>query len=242
MRHQYSKASYEGVNKGFIGWPKIFENNSNRTIYVSWWFKPSIDINSAGGHNKLIRVWDAPSGKFTRISWTQILLGAYMPEGSQPDYSGWKGNTGEWNRLELLANSDEGTIKTWTNGELIHSVTNYKKEDTPEGLSIALIGFDPNYADRYSSLVFRMDDIYVSSSPARVEISSSAIWSKTNKNKEIQPKVSWAESEIEVSLNLGQFVEEEDLYLYVINDNGEVNEQGFRICPKCPNKTQLKLE
>lgn len=236
-RHSRSKTHYMGKEKAFLGVPRAFDNNTNRNIYVSWWFYNSYDINEYGGHNKVIRLWDDLDGTKTRISWTQILLGAY----GNSSWISWGGNDGEWNRLEIYANADQGTIQTWTNGKPIHSVSDYEKISTPDGMTIWLIGFDPNY-DVYENLEIRLDDIYVSSSPARVELSTSPTWKDAGNKREIQPFSSWESNRIEVDVNLGQFSEQDNLYVYVIDTNGNVNSEGVSICPLCPSSPTLELQ
>ncbi|MBZ0333687.1 hypothetical protein [Marinobacter sp. AL4B] len=235
QRHQHSSANYLGLEKAFLGVPSAFSDSTNKNIYVSWWFKPSGDINEFGGANKLIRIWDSLDGKDTRISWTQALLGAYK-DGSEWD--SWAGKSGVWNRLEIFANGEKGTIKAWTNGKIIHSVSDFEKSTIQDGLTVWLIGFDPNY-DVYESLEIKMDDIFISSSPERIELSTSQYWSEAGSKKEIQPVVSWNDSEISIKLNLGQFDKNDDLYIYVVTKDESVNENGIRLnnepCKKCPS-------
>ncbi|MFL1453592.1 hypothetical protein ACJO5Y_04015 [Marinobacter sp. GN3S48] len=235
-RHPGSSAHYMGKEKAFLGVPRAFDNNTNRNIYVSWWFYASYDIDRYSGHNKLIRIWDDLDGTKTRISWTQVLLGAY----GDTNWGGWGGVDGAWNRLEVFANADEGTIDVWTNGKPVHSVTNYQKESSPDGMTIWLIGFDPNYDD-YTDLEIRMDDIFVSSSPARVELSTSPTWNDAGSKREIQPFSSWSSSRIEVDINLGQFSTQDNLYVYIVDPNGNVNSEGYSICPQCPKSPSLEL-
>ncbi|WP_138441571.1 hypothetical protein [Marinobacter alexandrii] len=235
-RHKRSSAHYFGIKKAFLGVPRAFDNASNRNIYASWWFYASYDIDRYEGHNKLIRLWDDLDGTKTRISWTQILLGAY----GDTVWGDWGGNDGSWNLLEVFANADKGTIDVWTNGKIVHSVANYQKESSSEGMTVWLIGFDPNYDD-YTNLEIRLDDIFVASSPARVELSNSSTWKGAGNRREIQPATSWSSSKIEVNLNLGQFDAQENLYIYVIDTDGNVNSNGYPICPLCPVSPDLEL-
>ncbi|MGF2685366.1 hypothetical protein ACQUWM_02590 [Marinobacter sp. DUT-3] len=238
-RHSNSKAHHRGVTKSYLGWPANFKDNANRSIYVSWWFKPYGDIDAQGGANKLIRIWDDPNGKHTRISWTQELLGGY---GGDASWKGWQGTAHQWNRLEIYVNSDAGTITTWTNGKIVHHVTDFVKADYDGGLTIGLVGFDPNYNDRYEGLRFDFDDIYASESLARVEISDQSEWDSAGNRKELQIPRLWSNDKLELTVNLGQFDASQGLYLYVVNDNGEVNQQGYQICSKCPSTPEMGIE
>ena len=228
LRHQYSTAAYKGINKAFLGWPRAFKDNTNKNLYVSWWFKTNMDLNEYGGHNKLIRIWDDGSGEKTRISWTQILLGAYHP--TETHYKGWQGKVNQWNRLEIFADSENGKIKVQTNGETIFDVNDYQKEDSDKGLSIRLIGFDPNYASEYKDLVFKMDDIFASSSPARIEISTSPEWNEEGMLKELQVPIFWSDNKISFKYNKGTLPNSTPLYLYIIDNNDQLlNQSGIKL-------------
>ncbi|MEP3560940.1 MAG: hypothetical protein ABJM19_10745 [Marinobacter sp.] len=249
QRHQYSKANYHIRTKGYLGWPRAFDGNANRKLYVSWWFKPNVSPDAQGGHNKFIRIWDDPSGNYTRISWTQVMLGAYQDQSGeiQSDWGGWKGDVAQWNRHEIYVDSENQSIQTWVNGQLTHSVKNFYKQNSSAGLTIGLVGFDPNRSENYGSFESKMDDIYASSVPARVELSTSATWSGAGSKKELQPFEKWTDSSIDVNVNLGQFKSSDKLYVYVIDPNGLVNQNGVDVtgascekCPRSPNSLEIK--
>ena len=74
-----------------------------------------------------------------------------------------------------------------------------------------------------------MDDAFADLTQARVEISESATWNETIQvRKEIQIPLTWSDTEITVSTNLGQFASSDTLYVYVINDDGTVS-PGYQI-------------
>lgn len=236
-----SSISYAGEAKGYVGWPRAFKESQNDTLYVSWWFKSNIHPDSAGGHNKFIRIWDDPKGEHTRIAWTNVLMAG--------EWVTWPGEVGVWNRMEIYVGAEDqsGTrpVTAWTNGTLTANAADSDERMDNTGLTIGLIGFDPNYIDNYTSMRFYLDDIYVSSSPARIELSNEPQWSKIRKNKEIQPPIDWFDNEVTARLNLGQFKDYNgDLYLYVIDNEGKVNESGLKlsICEKCPEPPEISVE
>jgi len=82
------------------------------------------------------------------------------------------------------------------------------------------------------------DDIYIAtgeSSQARVEICDNALWEDCL-NKAHQIPVSWNDSEIVVSYNEGSFSDNQDMYLYVIDEDGVVNEGGYKIVGSIPEQ------
>lgn len=237
-----SSKVYQGTGKAFLGWPKAFENNRNNTLYLTWYLKPMKDPDEFGGSNKFTRIWDAPDGSGTRLAWNQVLIGGESIPNSS--WANWGGNVGSWNRMEMLIDGRRGLVKAWTNGKQIHNITSFSKANVQEGLTPAQLGFDANYADRYETLRFYIDDIYVADTPARVELSSSSTWDATAGNREIQPINSWSGTNISFEVNLGNLDPGGPLYLYVIDEDERVNSQGFEVaaCPKCPEPTVLEIE
>jgi hypothetical protein len=216
------------------------QGQTNNSIYVSWFFNPSESPSDAGGSNKFIRIWDHGSGDYTRISWTQMHM-TYEGQPS-PSWSHWGGGKNTWNHLEIWVDGAEGVIQARTNGKLIHDISDFKKSPIDEGLNIKLIGFDPSIPAKYSTLKFMLDDLYVSTSRARVVLSESATWDAARANGKPQLVKSWSNEEISFELQprTGQQVEE--LYLFVVDSNGEANSQGFPLCPQCPNPPVVLMQ
>ncbi|MFO7528765.1 MAG: hypothetical protein R6W86_08195 [Marinobacter sp.] len=239
LRTPDSKAVYEGRVKSYLGWPRSMQDTETKTLYVSWWYKPSQTVDQ-GGSNKFLRIWDDSSGNNTRISWTQMhmiydaLDLGYIPPTSwattQPD-------PGTWNRLEIYADADAGAITASLNGDVKHKLNDFKKSPTYRGLTVALVGFDPSIKDNYPNYSFRMTDIYVSETQARVEISDSPTWDPTS-HREVLNVNSWSDQSIDVTFNLYAHKASSSLYLYVIDNNGSVNANGYQLCEKCPSQVQ----
>jgi hypothetical protein len=114
------------------------------------------------------------------------------------------------------------------NGKKVIDVNDFKKSDTSQGLTAALIGFDPSFGDRYSDMKFAIDDIYMSDAQARVEISSSSEW-QPNIESEILTTKSWSGSEVVVDANIQMLDTSDNLYIYVFDNNGKVNHNGFSV-------------
>lgn len=243
LRSKYRRSVYSGVTKGFLGWPRVTDTKNQNTLYVSWWFKAEGSISSETGSNKVIRVWDSPSGKNTRVSWTQHHLTADNETFSAgSSWKNWGGVDNKWNRLEIWLDSNNNILKAWTNGEAIHSYDNFRKSNTTDdSLTVGLIGFDPNVGQNYSGLKFHFSDIYASRSIARVELSNSPTWTTKNSIKEIQPPIAWSNSEIKVRLNPGT-INPETAYIYIVDSNGNANNNGYPICSSCPKPPQLLIE
>ena len=201
-------------------------------IYASFWYKPDESIDVSGHSSKFVRVWDDNSGKGTRISWTQMHL-VYGGENS-PSWGDWSGDTGAWNRLEFYVNTETGVIKAWTNGLLVHDISDFVKRPAypNKGINVERIGFDPGGTNppRFDSSI---SEIYISNSPARVELCDAPAWSQCGL-KELQPVDNWVPDQITFTIARGQFLEDTPLYVYVVDHQGRVNETGLPLCHDCP--------
>lgn len=232
---------YFGVgHKNFLGNPKYNASESTRTkLYVSWWYKPGKSPADEGGSNKFIRIWDNPNGYGTRISWTQMHLtcGTNNESPNNVSWKQWNGNVNQWNHKEIYVDLDERYIKAWLNGSLVHDLTCEKsKAYANVPLYISVLGFDHGDTT-YRSMNTSIDDIYIGSSLARVEISNSPKWTPVM-IKEIVPISAWSDKEI-LTLPINGVVRlSSDLYVYVLNEKNEVNKDGFKVtcnqCPKAP--------
>jgi hypothetical protein len=78
-----------------------------------------------------------------------------------------------------------------------------------------------------------MDDIYISTTQARVEICEAAQWSACRK-KEIQYPTAWADGRITVRLNKGARSSLTGAYLYVIDSTGAANANGIPLASVAP--------
>lgn len=238
LRTPTSSAAYYGDVKSYLGWPRALDGKSNRKIYISWWYKPNQLVDN-GGSNKFVRVWDRSDGNGTRISWTQMHMTYSSTSGnSETNWATTQPNANTWNHMEIFVDADNNRITNWLNGERKHNVTDFQKANTSEGLNVGLVGFDPSIASNYPNYTFRMDDIYVSPTLARVELSDSPTWDLANRREPLNV-TSWSDSKIAADLNLLSFGSSDGLFVYVVDQNGVANKEGFPLlCEKCPSKPE----
>lgn len=229
-------------HSSYLGKPKLSDPNAvSKELYVSWWYRPSIDPRDQGGSNKFIRVWDNEDGKGTRISWTQMHL-TCIDSGTenQVSWATWNGDIGKWNHHEFYINLNPGKEKivARVNGKVLHDITNCTKDtalykDAP--LFVGLIGFDHG-SGAYTTMETSIDDIYIGKLQARVVVSKSPTWSNASAN-EVLPIKSWTNNKIEaglISLTSNERVSH-NTYVYVVDENGLVNANGIKLqCPSCP--------
>lgn len=234
LRTKKASAVYYGKRRSYLGYPTALDGKSNRSLYVSWWYKPSAAVDN-GGSNKFIRIWDQRDGNGTRISWTQMHMTFNDLNDTSPNWWSTQPTPNAWNHLEIFVDADQNLIQTWLNGEISHNISTFQKANTSEGLDVGLIGFDPSIGDNYDSYSFRMTDIYISLSKARVELSDSSNYDPTS-HREVLLVKDWSDKTITANMKLFSFDSLQGLYLYVIDKDGNVNKTGFPVCEKCPGQ------
>jgi len=83
----------------------------------------------------------------------------------------------------------------------------------------------------------RFDDVYLATGPyaqARVEICNHSTYT-TSTNCSIATVTSWSDTEITATLRQGSLSSFNKTYLYVFDANGNVNPNGYPLCPDCPS-------
>jgi|TARA_R110000850_G_scaffold8233_3_gene30659 hypothetical protein len=231
---------YRGTGKAYLGWPEALNGRSNETLFISWWFNPLMDPGANGGSNKFLRVWDHPNGEHTRMAWDQMHIVYWRKDVDSSgfiEWGGWSGNVGSWNKIDAWMDSNTNKMIIHVNGREVIDVDDFRKSNVSEGLDVALIGFDPSIGDNYRNMVFGIDDVYISNSRARIEVSNSETW-KEGITSEIITPISWSDNEISFKLDLAVVDKSSPLYFYVINSSGEVNSRGFAKSSRAPSKIE----
>jgi hypothetical protein len=188
------------------------------------------------GANKFIRVWENPEGNTgLRVAWTQMQVGLkwhYAP--ITPD---------RWHLMEFMLDTDTNqltvvTDRQWSRTVDIGNVDVIQGKWSP---TIALLGFNGKIQEFQD---IKIDDIYMDNSFSRVVIGKKPKFSQLT-GYELQYPVRWENNLIEVKLNFGEIDPKTKSYLYVVNENGDVNQEGFPLCSSCeapPSKIELGID
>lgn len=221
---------YGEGHKNFLGEANFTTTASSKSMYVSWWYKPSEDPSGEGGSNKFIRIWDDPNGNGTRISWTQMHLTC-----NSESWADWSGTVGQWNRHEVYVDLASKKIDIRINGKLVHSMVGCEKNaayaNTP--LFIEILGFDHG-SDNYKSMTTMLDDIYIGENLRRIEIAESNDWNYEKKS-EVLEIISWSDTKIVAKVPKDSSIHEStSSYIYYIdeNDNKISKKLNCQTCPK----------
>ncbi|MCR8915813.1 hypothetical protein FDP08_03450 [Marinobacter panjinensis] len=197
---------------------------------------------------KTLRVWDDPDsrGIRTSLSHTDYFVASpsnreymsnrvYQRRDMVPDV---------WHHFEVELDIAKGTFKSWFNGELggvakFDSRAAYEEAYSP---TIALIG---NNAKQDHLQNMYISEIYMDKSVQRVIIGDAPRYEDLT-YYELQRPIKWTNSEIEFVVNLGALASSSDLYIYVFDEDGVPNQQGFELCtaadcPVPPRKIELQI-
>ena len=152
-------------------------------------------------------------------------IGSHVLESNRDDDGGvFMTEAGEWHRMDIYANLDLDVIEFYIDGKLYRSAEYLDNSPFANGIFTAFA----RESDVNQTMIWYTDDMYIDLTPARVEVSDSPTWSvEKYRHMEIQPQISWSDSEIKIKFNRGSFDITEPMYLYVINSNGQVNSKGY---------------
>ena len=232
-----SKCGYTDISMG--GDSAAYMANCNtETFYVSLmhYFTTSGTPNTSKG----VRV-NAADGPNVYTSYPGIFVQDYHRNNRhtiKPDDESGTGataytanlSTGQWYRLEYWfkmsspAGSTNGEVDGWQN--LSHTsdwsgIT--RSSGVTDKWQTCMLPF---YYGNGGTGENWYDDVYISKSKARVEIGNSSTWSGCS-TRQIQGVTSWSNSSIGIEVNLGSFGSVSGRYLYVVDDNGTVNANGY---------------
>jgi len=101
----------------------------------------------------------------------------------------------------------------------------------PEKYNIVYQSQVSNGAQPGSNIYY--DTLYIDDSWHHVVICSSATWSGCI-DKEIQIPTNWSDNQVTIQVNTGGLNLTRPTYLYVIDKDGNANDQGYLLCLKCP--------
>jgi hypothetical protein len=239
---QYIGTSDAGISEGMLQFSLPGQRNTSnllgqKIVGVSsgavTTFNPDISKSLGPGHNKYLRIWEDPSGiEGLRLSWTNFQLHQSGMDGGEEWYLA-DIEPQEWNFMEVFLDGHQGTVEARVNGRLEFSAS-FGDDKNLEGLlspTIALLGF--NGKTQVHQTV-EIDDIYMDHRFSRIVIGASSKFSELS-GYDLQVPIEWSPTKISAIVNMGAMSLAEDSYVYIVNEQGEVNENGYRICLGCPS-------
>jgi len=147
--------------------------------------------------------------------------------GSGGDFFGFTPNFDQWHRIDVYASHPDRIFRIYVDGKFRDEESDYFDEAVfdPDGHGVQWGYIDSN---EYGNWAY--DDLYTDYTQARVEICNVASWTDTSSHHcEIQIPTLWTDSSISIVFNQGSFNSGNQAYLYVIDKNGNVNQNGYPI-------------
>ena len=185
------------------------------------------------GSNKYPRVWEDSDGREgVRLSWTN---GQITQSGLSPSENTFRADVipARWNFMELFVDLNVGRAIAKVNGEkgfdeVFGPDQDWEASGSP---TAALLGFEGKIQVLQQ---IEIDDIYMDFRFSRVVIGSEPNFTDL-KSYNLQVPVEWSDNQITFIPGRNGVDFSEAAYLYIVNENGEVNERGFPLCESCGN-------
>lgn len=145
-----------------------------------------------------------------------------------------------WVELNEPYTESNGIIKAWLDGKMGINNNSYRHRYVDGEYDDFRLGHMASGFNSTAKAWF--DDLYIATTPARVELGNSAVFDNCT-HREVQIVKSWNNDSIVISPNIGSFTNSEDIYLFVIDSSGNVS-SGHNVnfvCPK-PPKVRSRLK
>jgi len=142
----------------------------------------------------------------------------------------------EWVRLEnyIIQSGVSQSNGSWT-GSIIRASeidstnrTGTLRTDSTNWTQLALGGAYYDMCDSSDPGTVDVDNIYIDTTPQRVEIGNASTWAATT-NREILLPTAWSDSSITATNRQGRFNAGQTAYLYVVDSAGAVNNSGYPV-------------
>lgn len=222
----YSNATNLGADGSGVVGGNVYTGANNNYLYVSWWAYTNYSPQNPSVSNKFVRLTPGAgfSGDSDCVYWTAFHLDAHSYS-TDFLWLTWVNAppSGQWNRLEMLVNngtSPHPTVNYTLNSAVFGNGTYQGSASLDDINGVFVIGAD--FSNTQSSPPSRMDfgNIYVDTTPARVELCSGSTWASRG-HCEVQPATSWLNGtpgSIAVTFNQGSFIAGQTAYFYVVDN------------------------
>lgn len=231
---------YRVEEKGWFRLDDLGDSSPNQ-IYMSWWFRTSAPDLTLGS-NKLVRLWADTERAEGSMSWTGMHF-TYTPDANHDGvndagdthdiiWGSWGGSQDSWHHLELIydgtgdVNHGFGSVRIVRDGRVVHEA--HDAYGIMPWNRLYVFGFDASVSSNFTGETFDFSEIYIDTSLSRV-VAANAPRYRDATHMEMQIPVSWTEDHIELTSNIGSFGSLEDVWIYVFDQEGLVNEVGFSL-------------
>ncbi|RJG37347.1 fibronectin type III domain-containing protein [Motilimonas pumila] len=143
---------------------------------------------------------------------------------------------GTWHRIDAWVSVNDDTthyqdeVSFWLDGQLVASrqQAGFRQTEFPAMLGVHFVSYMKNLNTGEQPWSVQTDDHYVDFTQARIELGNAPTFAESN-HREIQPSSSWQSDQVSFTFNQGSFQPGEQVYLYLVDQNGEVNREGLPV-------------
>ncbi|MFH1586798.1 MAG: hypothetical protein ABID38_03005 [Candidatus Diapherotrites archaeon] len=261
-----SASAYFTHQPGFVP-----QNNPNSNKwYYKLWFKPhwiwhtqTEDIAFSklkGPRFEASTKVPEPGGGYPtnayEMRYNYVIYGNEFPTYSRYDFDLHPANEitmDEWHSFssELQFNNpagaSNGITNIWFDERLVYSASDLLTDNYDTTEHVSEFGFyNARYAETDPNDRVWFDEMYIDNTWARIEICNVSAWAERENAGaicELQIPSSWSNGSIQFTANQGALPGNQNAYLYVIDEFGEVNENGHSIAfgepPPCTPTTEI---
>jgi len=170
--------------------------------------------------NKLLRIWGS-GGHTISMAWgvgvVSLEDSVWYPAKPDPQ---------EWNLLETVIDVEEGCIEAWVNfGKRVEFRFDPAAVETDNSPTMQLLGM---HTGNFGFNTFRVSEVYQDRSVQRVVVADADTLAQST-HYELQRPTGWSAETVRFALTDGQLPMDEQLYVFVFDDWGQVNEPGYPI-------------
>ena len=198
---------------------EYLENNSNpdrlgydATVYAATY------VNGSGVQTDP-SVTDGPIGKWFP---QQMILQSNSQANTFDGNLKWYSNGSEIGLVPIDLRWTTFTLKFRINGSITEAMRRLYIQGVQENVNWLFTGSNG------TAKTYAVDNIYIDNTWSRVMVCNSATWSTCTK-EDIEIPTAWSNDSITVLLRTGEFSSFSNLYLYVVDANGNVNQNGYPI-------------
>lgn len=224
----------------------LCQNTTFGRLYMDFWLFIDYDVNKSRNY-KPWRFYGENDNLQLNYVWYcsgQSMTYFHGPSLSVNDWHGIGYDNQNWYHFQLeYLESDpgqaNGRVRQWINGVISNDYTGITRmtdvhfNQIRVGHYWARDGVEGCPINPGANLYF--DDVYIDNTWTRSEIGDSPVYSQCS-HKEIQIPLAWSDGIVTIQVNQGSFGPGDEVYLFVMNQDGVMNPTGLSLTLGAPTE------